>query len=53
MVIAIVVMLWVVKRFNKAKDELAQRSTEEELRVMRAESLDVVGDKHIDFRAGY
>lgn len=52
-VASVLVMLWAVKRFNDGKDKLVQETSEEELRRLRSESLDIVGDRHIDFRGGY
>lgn len=47
------IMLWAVKRFNDKKEQLKAQLSAEELVRLRAESLDIVGDRHIDFVAGY
>ncbi|KAK7888347.1 hypothetical protein LTR67_008693 [Exophiala xenobiotica] len=51
--VAVMAMLWVVKRRNDAKDKLRASLSPEELEQRRAESWDLVGDDHIDFKHGY
>ncbi|KAG0647885.1 putative transporter [Hyphodiscus hymeniophilus] len=48
-----VILIWVVKRANDKKDKLRTELPQEDLARLRAESFDIVGDRHIDFVYGY
>lgn len=52
-VVATLIMLWIVKRANVAKEKLRTELSPEELQRRQAESWDVLGDRHIEFNYGY
>jgi hypothetical protein len=52
-VLAILALLWSIKRANTAKEQLKNELPAEELERRRAESWDILGDRHIDFKFGY
>jgi hypothetical protein len=46
-------MLWVVKSAKSKTEKLRAELLADELARLRAESLDIVGDRHIGFIYGY
>lgn len=51
--IAVLLLLWVIKRGNEKKIRLRNEASPEDLQRLKAESWDIVGDRHIDFDYGY
>lgn len=51
--VAVCCLLYAVKHANDKKDKLRSELSPASLAELKAESLDIVGDAHIDFVYGY
>lgn len=51
--VAIIALLFTIRHANNKKAQIRAELSEEQLARRKAESWDVLGDRHIDFNYGY